>query len=679
MIDRVSRYFAIALLFVSSLFLYYKVSLNSDSLFLESLSIDLFTQGGAWSDWKLTPAPAYFPDMLLYFLSYPILPNATSRIFFVSAIQVFLLAFASCWVAKQINPRISKNAITFIILCVSFITIVALKSNMWLYFYSTNNHFASLFLGLLSLGLFIKFFKHPTRWLAVWLVLINAIAYSSTAVFLICFIAPACCLTILFILMLNRNAPGALKLQRKFFYILILLFCSIGFSWLFNTSITNYDPLEGRTTITIERITNSFYNLLQSTVGSFDSKNHYTFSFSLLVLFAFLYLLCYFLRHLKIDFLNSSINWQVCPKEENVSYSLICCGFFLMLIIPINLLGVVFSGGLIDPIAYRYFTFPIALTLILSIVLIDHFYLKNSRFFFIFNFFVIALLLSIEAFLIKHHPLPFGQVNIAPPSIETSVAECLMRIENEGLPLHSGVSTYWLGRGVSHYLKNRQQIVPIFSTGAPYFWMSTLGPFLHPKKYNHISYNFVILYNKLIEPFGLNAENIIKNFPKPSHIYACTGSGTQVWVYQDNSLDKMINTRIRTLLTEVNSQGIFSGAILPGIIGHIEGATRVANEQDKAGFLTYGPYVYLKHGRYKIQLDYTAQSNSNRSIGRLEIGQFSNNLNILHQENLYPGSTHQRLSVIIPVPWDGLKSFEVRTYFSGSGQLRIHSLEITKI
>jgi hypothetical protein len=46
--------------------LVFKVNLHSDLLFLDSVAVDLFEHGGTWSNWKITPAPAYFPDMLAY-------------------------------------------------------------------------------------------------------------------------------------------------------------------------------------------------------------------------------------------------------------------------------------------------------------------------------------------------------------------------------------------------------------------------------------------------------------------------------------------------------------------------------------------------------------------------------------------------------------------------------------
>lgn len=672
MIDRLSRYFSIVLLVVASLFLYNKVSLNSDSLFLDSLSTDLFSLGGFWSEWKLTPAPAYFPDMLLYFISYPILPNAVSRIFFVSAIQVYLLAFAACWLAKQINPRISKNAITFIILCLSYITIVAFKSNMWLYFYSTNNHFASLFLGLLSLGLFIKFFKHPTRWLAGWLILVNSIAYSSSAVYLICFIAPACSLMILFLIMLKRDASSTRELQVKFLYIFLLLITSIGFSWLIDACTSYHNPLVGRTKVTMIRITDSFSYFLEFLFGAFNPQDHFTFTLSISVLFAFLFLIYHALRHLKIDFLNLNISPQSCQKMRDKPYALLCCSIFLLTIIPFNITGVVLSGGLVDPIANRYFTFSMALVLILAVVFVDSYYKKN--FFYIVNFFLIAILLCFELYFLKHAPLPDSRA-----SYQAQVGYCLMQIEEEGFPLHTGVSDYWFSRAVTHYLKNRQQILPIYQDGKPFFWMSTLGPLLHPKKYNHISYNFAIVHNKMDSQFGVAVENLIKIFPKPSRIYPCPQADMQIWLYQDNSLDKKINANIESFLNTMNGNFFSTAAMLPGQTGHISGSTRLANETDHEGFLTYGPYITLKHGQYKIQLNYSAQSDLKGPIGRLEIGRFDRRLNMLHQEKIYPKTTPQKFSTIVSVPWGGIKSFEVRTFFSGSGQLRIDSLEINKI
>ena len=103
--EKVTLAISILILALTTSLLWFKISIHSDSLFLDSLAKDLFEQNGKWSDWRFSPAPAYFPDMLLYFLAYTILPNAYSRIFFVSVAQIIILTFAVTWTSKQIYHK----------------------------------------------------------------------------------------------------------------------------------------------------------------------------------------------------------------------------------------------------------------------------------------------------------------------------------------------------------------------------------------------------------------------------------------------------------------------------------------------------------------------------------------------------------------------------------------------
>ena len=192
----------------------FKTVLQSDSLFLDSLFTDLFTHGGRWADWKFIQAPAFLPDMLLYLLAYPLFPDAASRIFFVSAAQVPLLAAAVLWCARQIHPQLSRQAQTVLLLMLAFVTLVAARSNMWLYFYSTNNHLGATLFGLLGVGLLVRQLARPSRRGAVLLVLLIAAAQVSTRLFLLSFVLPLTALLALALVALPRGVD-ALRRHRQ--------------------------------------------------------------------------------------------------------------------------------------------------------------------------------------------------------------------------------------------------------------------------------------------------------------------------------------------------------------------------------------------------------------------------------------------------------------------------------
>ena len=136
-------YFTFLLLFSTTCLIYFQIHLHSDILFLDDLVRDILLNNGQWQDWKLTPAPAYLPDMALYFIGSFIFPFAEQRIMFVVLLQSGLLLFSLLWLGKILHHSLTLNAKTIITLMLVFVTLVAAKSNMWLYFNTANNHFST--------------------------------------------------------------------------------------------------------------------------------------------------------------------------------------------------------------------------------------------------------------------------------------------------------------------------------------------------------------------------------------------------------------------------------------------------------------------------------------------------------------------------------------------------------
>lgn len=120
---------------------------------------------------------------------------------------------------------------------------------------------------------------------------------------------------------------------------------------------------------------------------------------------------------------------------------------------------------------------------------------------------------------------------------------------------------------------------------------------------------------------------------------------------------------------------VYPGNVLPGQIGRIEGASRIAEEgKDKEGFLTYGPYAHLEPGKYRIKLEYSATS---AESGSWDI--------------IYTGEPHWIIGENLPLRENGLishkitvskeergKTLEIRTKYSGRGTLKISKIIVKK-
>lgn len=674
--------------------LYCSISLNSDSLFLEDLATDLFVHGGAWSDWRFTPAPAYVPDMLLYFLGYKVLPSAAARIFFVTACQAFMLAFVLLWLARKIHFKITIFTQSLIILSVAFASLVASQSGMWLFFNTTNNHVTALLFALLTLGMCLDFLAQPRLFSALLIIIAGATAKVSSAIFLICFALPAivCCLVALAI----THAPtGPAGIRVRLYGLIGTLIGSQLGAAAIDRMITYHDPLLGRAPASFDAAARSLKMFLQATQSAFTPDNHLTFSFSLVVVVAYVFL-CRRLIH-RFEFRSDKKTVDsdgylslVIMTPHNQDWRFSACAVLLAVVIPINISLAILSGGFVDAAGYRYFMFPIALGMLLAIISIEKRESGNSfsRARFVYLLVFVLLTNSFHTLIKLNRPSVRGQsgekIQLSKfPNSEDKVASCLNEIERQGSFLTAGVADYWLARGVSQLMPNKTPIVAVTNNLSPYFWMSSIGPMIRVNVYPKRRYNFAIIHNSehgFVSDF--TPQTIGKLLPIDHSVHFCKDTTVQVWVYQSDDLDLMIKSAQNQFIYRenlTNKMQLF-GANLPGLTGKMRGLDRTAKSPvDKPGFLTFGPYIDLKGGRYRVVVTYTSKDNSGIPSGYVELGRFNIPKPIVLHKTDTVRDSDGVASFVFDVPESGFPQFEARTWFAGEGELTVHTLEITKL
>jgi hypothetical protein len=526
--------------------LYFKVYLDSDSLFLEALSTDLFSRGGSWLDWRLTPAPAYVPDMLLYFAAYPLFPTAEGRIFFVSAGQVLVLALAALWLAKKIQPRLSGHAISTTLLMVALVTLVAAKSKMWLYFYTTNNHFASLLFPMISLGLILEFMKRPAIGLALGLIFVNFVGAVSTAIHLLSFTLPVYVMLCLGLLASWNSVSGLRRYRSVLLWLFLILIGSQVCAVIFEKNLTYHSPLSGRAPGSVEAAAHSFELFLKASANAFSADNRFTRNFSLIVASAFLLLLYSGSRRIRIYAQENVVKLELSLAVlSGSSWRITFSGILLIMVGPVNIVGAVISGGFADLSGYRYFMFPVALALVLSIAVIDQWRGKpamafNAIYVLVFGWITFS---SIQ-FIHKSFQLT--------PKVNT-VAKCLEDVERSGEGvLRAGIADYWNARAVTYEMNRHVPLLATTNNMEPFFWMSSLGPLVKPARYPEYHYNFAILRSAdKPDQFNYSAEAMGNLLPKPSRIHACGDGQTQVWLYQGEELHTAVMAHAREFLSRL--------------------------------------------------------------------------------------------------------------------------------
>lgn len=127
------------------------------------------------------------------------------------------------------------------------------------------------------------------------------------------------------------------------------------------------------------------------------------------------------------------------------------------------------------------------------------------------------------------------------------------------------------------------------------------------------------------------------------------------------------------------AKAMWMAAELPGIIGHINGTNRMAQQGiDAPGTLTYGPYITIKKpGKYWVRIFYTANFDDEQSAGHWDIGTFGD-----RKLELFKGGFRKGFNLcdeqIITVPAHGLSDLQVRSFYFGFGILEIQKIEIER-
>lgn len=525
-IDKVKTLLAWLVLALSASLLRYQVSLHSDTLFLDDLFSDLLQRGGRWSEWKFSSAPAFVPDMLLYLLAFPLFEQAASRIFFVSVSQVFLLALALLWCARKIHPALSRQASWSILLLLAFFTLTSAHSGMWLYFYSTNNHMASLMFGLTGIGLLLTYLTRPRAGVAA-LVVANSVAGTvSTELFVLSFTAPTLLLLSAAWLAMADPQRRSQTQRRTLRQLATLLVGAHVLAVLLSKLLVHNPATEGRISPSPQSAGNALRNFLQALKSAFAPDNLYTLCCALLVLLALAWLASRLLRTVSLQ--AHGLQLRVADLRYGAAAAMLLLG------LPLNVAGIILSGGFGDPFALRYLTLPLALALLLAVITLDRLPAGRSRWSLGAQLTVSAVIVISAVRLLRDAP---------PPIMDASslAADCLERIENQGFALRAGIADYWNARGVSDKLAHHNPILVTDNRLAPDFHVSTIGPVLRPQNYPRHDYNFALIYtdaNPVNPNYTVSALRQV--LPPPARVERCGNEKLEIWLYQDQRLDQAV-------------------------------------------------------------------------------------------------------------------------------------------
>lgn len=667
----------IVLTLTSSL-LIFKTNLHSDSLFLDNVMVDIFKYGGKWSDWTITPAPAYLPDMLTYALSYFIIPSPALRIVFVCVVQALLLAFACIHLASTVRPSFSINSKIFILVILSFFSLVAANSSMWLFFNSTNNHFGALIFPIFCMSMAYSYWDSRKIYNAVLIVLGVAAGTSSTPVFILSFTIPFLIFSLAAICFLRSQK----ELRKFLLQVITLILIGHFLASIINSFAISFDTFSGRVPITIDGALRSIGSFVEASRITFGRQNYFTFALAIFSVIAIVSVIFDFLKKLSFSVdssegLLSKFSVEI-PSDSLKYYAAL---LFFLIAFPASVIGSIASGGFIDSAGYRYFSFPIALGVLLWIVRLDEKLtsLKSSAtylgLFLLLAVTILGIISTNSLFVSSGRESVLKLFSSGIRNSNDDIGECIQKEAEDGFVFHAGVADFWNSRGVMYKTRNVPYILPVTNDLNPFFHIMTLGPLLYPEKYGAEPYNFLIVRKSGTETqFDLTPEVIGHLVPPPSKIVDCKNTDSTLWLYEDLRLDEVIRKKVSHLLFQLGRQQKFLilASELPGLVGSSESTSKVARAiNDNAGYLSYGPYVKIPKGNYKVTISYEATEYGNK----WDAGRFNdpNKIITVASGDVPKGRGSLEFEFGAKKPID---QFEIRVWFGGRGSLVLNSIAL---
>lgn len=159
----------------------------------------------------------------------------------------------------------------------------------------------------------------------------------------------------------------------------------------------------------------------------------------------------------------------------------------------------------------------------------------------------------------------------------------------------------------------------------------------------------------------------------------CIGSKAKPKVY--NLEDKFGKFEMHMFVSSKNRENlslVFTADSLPGIVGTLISGDRIARQDiDEKGVLSFGPYISLPKGRYRVTFEYKSETSINSWI--VQSG-YRGLVSTLSTGNLEGTNRKWRKEeVFVEIPNSPEARYQFLTFYEGEGELSISKIEIFKI
>lgn len=630
-----SLFYIIALYFTHSFNM--EQFFNSDALYLPALYKDLVLSRGDFRSWYLTPAPYFFPDWILYFVSNYLFKN----VYFAHAAFFCIQLIITFWLTKKIfSFCFAKNALLITALSFSvFLLVVAQQTPPVSFALSSAFHYGVFICFLLSIWLSLKLINDNkdqiNKYPLFFVCLISLFATASDSLFLLQAALPiALAFSYLWL-------EGSLSTKRLLaFSGSIVLFAILGLLLnkvlMPNQSVFSIALSLDSVVKNINTLSSIFYTIYEK------SPNLGAWTIIFYIILAIIIFFHFTLREV--------------PDVEFNKFNI-----FLSVIFLASVFVTIFSQILISSISLtdRY-QIPVYSAPILFFPLLINFISKKfleSKFF---AYFGLLLFSAVLLTVLYRFPKSEWKDNFYPSEIA-----CVDNfIENTGAKF--GIAPYWQAKYM-WMLSNKNIVI------AQYKGDLSRDLWITNKAWYKNTYDFALT------AIGLDSEELDFELLKqingqPSNIARC---GSLQVIQFNNGL----NTR---LFSGANKSYTWKACKLPGYVGvDNTDCNRIATESaHKSGHITFGPYIPLSYGQYKLEIKYRSSLATNSTAGHWDV------VAALSKEakQMLAGKlegTNNAVKLITGEFWVpnevAEEKFEFRTYYQGQGDLVIESMTLTKL
>lgn len=619
---------------------------NSDILFIPDIFKDL-SHGGHFRDWTIATTTMFFPDWLVYFLAYKLTNILYFQFLIVACVNLLLLYLIVRSIYSQFYRR--KEALIFSLTSILiFLFFVTKALEPYIFLTVLGQHVGGIIIGLVYIYLHLLL-KEKDSHLKIFFILmiISGLMGASDILFLVQFLMPV---FVTYIIMYSKKF---FNLKKLIFYSLIpLLFSFISF--LVTIKIFNNSKIFNLL---------AFSNLNASSIEVFKYKLEF-FLKGFKVFSQFYWpSMFYIVFYVSITFMTTF--WFFNKKYLNrkklfFDQKNVFLALFIFSSTGITILSFIFFD---KDLAIRHLE-PVFYFPILIFFFIGSFFNNYKLIMKLFNqsaMFIMILFLFYFIFCLK-------KINTIKKIYYPYEVSCIdSALKNYD---HYGVANYWTARPFSLFSREKLHIIEVFNNLSPFTLATNLV-----RVTDKNAYSFVIMNKVPIIPLPNALE-----FDE-AYVEGINGFPEKVIICGNKKLLIYPKDKFRiAAFTKKNDQFKWPASALPSqfsqslILNH-----RAVKMTDGPGFVTFGPYVNLSPGIYKLYISYSSKAAINKNIGYWDISSNISEL-VLKFDLFGTYNKIKKLSANFTVQHDVREnSYEFRIFSSGIANVNVNEVQLIKL